>query len=359
MSDSQHATLLRRMARAQDQPAAENPLTTSRAVRLALTKAANDTTGLVLSVKDVQEVQLALDDMLAQLDDGLMLIALQRGSEVAGLIALDMQMRAAILEVQTVGALINAVAEDRAPTGTDQTLATPLIKAFLAAFAEAVIGMELEGWVDQTEPGNRLSGTRDAGLTLTDCAYRMVRMDVDLGVAERQGIISVALPLAHAEPESTPVEEKPVNWAEAFPANVAEAPARLDALLHKFHVSLARAQSLQVGTILPLPGCTVESVRLLAEDGQVVANAKLGQMGGKRAVRLQAAPKAELAELGQPTSSQMAEPALMPEAEPLGLALDTPEPAGDLLGADEETELLGEGFPALDMSEMPGAPLSD
>ena len=48
---------------------------------------------------------------------------------------------------------------------------------------------------------------------------------------------------------------------------------------------------------MPLPGCTVSSVRLLSPDGQVVAQAKLGQVGGYRAVRLEAAPPPELSDL--------------------------------------------------------------
>ena len=55
---------------------AENPLTSSRAVRLVLTKAANDTVGLALSVLGVSEEVNALDDMLGTLGDDLMLIEL-------------------------------------------------------------------------------------------------------------------------------------------------------------------------------------------------------------------------------------------------------------------------------------------
>ena len=64
---------------------------------------------------------------------------------------------------------------------------------------------------------------------------------------------------------------------------VSAAPASLDALLHRFKMHIGAAQSLEVGQVLPLPGCTVNSVRLLAPDGKVVAQAKLGQVGGMRA----------------------------------------------------------------------------
>ncbi len=72
MTDSTQATILRRMTSSHETDVAENPLTSSRAVRLALTKAANDSVGLVLTVSSVAEDVSALDAMLDGLPDGLM-----------------------------------------------------------------------------------------------------------------------------------------------------------------------------------------------------------------------------------------------------------------------------------------------
>lgn len=297
MNEGTQAILLRRMTRSQDKAVAENPPTASRAVRLALTKAANDTVGLVLSVQGVAEEVTLLDDMLATLGDDLMLIGLEQGGSLYGLIALDMQLRAAIVEMQTMGALVAQQAEDRAPTRTDKTLSDPLVGAFLAAFPEAVQNTPLEGWMDGVTHTDRIDSTRAAGLVLEDVNYRIVRMSVDLGIADRNGMLIVALPLVK---EVIPTVVEPptrIDWEPAFTQAVSEATACFDALLHRFAVPLATAQSLKVGSVLPLPGCTVNSVRLIAPDGQCVGQAKLGQAGGHRAVRLECAPAPQLGEL--------------------------------------------------------------
>lgn len=348
MTDSAHTTLMRRMTRTQDADVAENPLTTSRAVRLALTKAANDTVGLSMTVRSVAEEQAQLDAMLGDLPDGLMLTSLLREGAPIGLAALDMQLRAAVVEMETVGALIDAPAEDRAPTGTDQIMVAPMMRAFLQALPEAIAPTPLAGWADGITPGAGFADTRAAGLILTDCAYRILRLEVELGVAERAGLILLALPLAVATEElPLPVPEAP-PWAQAFPSAVARAPARLDALLHRFSVSLATAEALRVGTLLPLPGATVENLRLLADDGRVVGTAKLGQMGGMRAVRLQVPPAPEMIALG--TSAAPAPPPDMQDLPDLPEIAGLPEPdmALAVASADgtDEAEFLAE--PALD-----------
>lgn len=290
-------TLLRRMTRSQEQEVADNPLTASRAVRLALTKAANDTVGLVLTVESVAQEITTLDDMLGTLGPEMMLISLARDGEGVGLLALDMEMRAAVLEMETMGAVLAQPAETRKPTRTDKMLCDPLLQNFLSAFPGAVTHTPLEGWVDGASVGEKIDSTRAAGLVLKDCAYRILRMSVDLGVADRRAMLVIVLPLVEetAAPDAAP--PAPVDWGQIFQENVAEAPACLEALLHRAPISLATAQSLQVGTILPLPGCTVNSVRLLSPDGHVVAQAKLGQIGGYRAVRLETAPAPQLGEL--------------------------------------------------------------
>ncbi|MFA8444244.1 FliM/FliN family flagellar motor switch protein [Yoonia sp.] len=302
MTESTQVTLLRRMTRPQGQEATVNPLTSSRAVRLALTKAANDTVGLVLTVQSVAEETTDLDDMLGSLADDLMLVALQHADHLVGLIALDLEMRAAVLEMETMGAVLAQPAEQRVPTRTDKMLCDPLVAAFLAAFPAAVAGTALEGWMDGVTPGDRVENGRAAGLILADCTYRIVRLSVDLGVADRQGQVVMVLPVVQEVTETVVAPQDAVDWDATFQDAVSHAPACLTALLHRFPVSLATAQGLQVGSVLPLPGCTVHSVRLLSSDGTGVAQAKLGQVGGYRAVRLEAAPALQLTDLAEPAT---------------------------------------------------------
>jgi flagellar motor switch protein FliM len=324
MTESTHATLLRRMTRPQDVDVVENPLTSSRAVRLALTKAANDTVGLILTVSSVAEDVSELDAMLDGLPDGLMLVGLHRQDRLVGLIALDMQLRAAVLEMETMGVLSPQSADDRAPTRTDKMMCGPLIAGFLDAFPQAVRGTDFDGWGDHITHEDQIADTRSAGLLLDDCPYRIVQMNVQLGAADRQGLLLVALPLVDEPQDVSQPVEVATNWNVDFPKAVQDAPAVLTALLHRFSLPLATARALQIGTVLPLPGCNVSSVRLIATDGKAVAQAKLGQSGGMRAVRLQAAPLPDLHDLSAPMG---AEPVVLAVEDGLDLPIDLAEPA--------------------------------
>lgn len=329
MTERSHATLLRRMTRSQEKEVVENPLTSSRAVRLTLTKAANDTVGLAITVSSIAEEVTALDDVLASLSEDLMLVELRRNGGLIGLVAVDMQLRSAVLEMQTIGALVGAMADPRPPTRADKVMCDPLIAAFLAAFPTSVIGTPFEGWGDDVVLGEQMESTRSAGLVLDDRQYRVVRMSVDLGIADRQGLLVMALPLADQAADPAPVPVPEVDWEAAFEEVVLDAPASLDALLHRFQISLAQAHSLEVGTLLPLPGCSVNSVRLMAPNGQEVGQAKLGQIGGKRAVRLQSAPLPELQELPGGALHLQTQP---PQSEimPQGVDVSPPTPEIDL-----------------------------
>ncbi len=285
------------MIRPRNDEGGDSPLTSSRALRLALMKSANDSIGLVLTVTSVAEDVVMLDDMLGGLSDDLLLVGLGRDDARVGLISIDLQLRAAIVEMQIVGAPIDQAATDRAPTLTDHRLCEPFLDAFLKAFPAAVSGTPLGGWADGVALDDRFGDVRAAGLVLADCKYRVVRMNVDLGVAERQGQIAMVLPLAEVSLPQVAVDPDPVDWDAAFQETVQDAPATLEAQLHSFSVPLAAIEGLRVDQLLPLPGCTVSSVKLRAADGTTVAQAKLGQLGGMRAVRLQPAPLPQLTEL--------------------------------------------------------------
>lgn len=330
------ATVLRRMIRQRDQMTTDNPLTSSRAVRLALTKAAHDAIGLVLTVTSVAENEADLDAMLDGLSDDLMMVGLLRDGQLAGLATLDAELRAAVVEMQTVGALIDAAAPERTATNTDAFLSLPVLDAFLAAFPTSVRGTTLEGWGDDITADTRIPDRRTAGLVLTDRLYRSVQLNVDLGVADRQGALQIILPHIAVQSAIVAGPDRLAEWGPAFQDSVLDAPTVLDALLHRFDMSLADLRDLTVGTVVPLPGCSVSSVRLLAPGGAPVARARLGQMGGKRAVRLETPPAAQMAELA---TGHAADP--MPQAIAADPMMDAPAMA--------EVDVAEDDFPAMNL----------
>ena len=331
MANDTHTSILRRMTSPQTDEVAQSPLTTSRAVRMAMRKAAHETLGLVVSVTEVEETVQPLDDMLAGLADELMMVALRRQSRDVGLIALDMQMRAAVVELQTAGQVSERAPDIRVATSTDKQMNDPLLQAFLQDLSLSVAGTEFEGWLDGLSHHDIVRDIRAAALLLEDRDYRILRMNVDLGVEGRAGSVVIALPLSSVVvPPEAPIPAK-VAWNPAFHQSVSIAPSVFDVELHRFRISLAEAEALQVGQVLPLPGCTVSSARLVALDGKVTLPAKLGQIGGKRAVRIEQAPSETMADLAAiPADAPMqAAPPIdvpMPQIDMEEPQFDAPEP---------------------------------
>ena len=112
--------------------AVDVPLTSTRALRLAMTRAADRSLGMTLTVAKVTEDLKPLDTMMATLPDEMSFVRLERGGVLVGLIALDVQLRAAANEVQTMGKVSTKNAPDRAHTGTDMMLAAPLCEGVLS-----------------------------------------------------------------------------------------------------------------------------------------------------------------------------------------------------------------------------------
>ncbi len=356
MADNSHTSILRRMTNPEVDEAPQSPLTTSRAVRMAMTKAAHGTLGLVVSVTAIEEVVQPLDDMLKGLVEDLMMVALHRQGQPVGLIGLDMQMRAAVVELQTIGQVSKHAADIRNATSTDKQMSDPLLQTFLQGLSESVAGTEFEGWLDGLSQHDMISDIRAAALMLDDKDYRVLRLSVDLGVEGRAGSVVIALPLSPVVvPPDIPMPTK-VDWDPAFQKTVSDAPTEFEVELHRFQISLAQAKNIQVGDVLSLPGCTVSSARLVSLDGKVELSAKLGQIGGKRAVRIEQAPSIGMDDLAalpadqpMPAMPDMPEISAMPAMEPEEPQIDSPMVA-DLdspMGAD-----LGEIALDLPMAEI-------
>ncbi len=310
MTITSHVTLLRRMARMEVAVSTQNPLTTARAVRILLPQVAQDTLGLSLSVSSIAESEAELDDMLASLEDGLMLVRLERGTHAAGLLALDAELFGAAVETRTTGKLRGKSAAPRTPTSVDRVLCDGMIKGLLERFPDAVRQTKWDGWVDDVLAGTMFKDARTAGLILQDVRYRIVQMSIDLDGTDRQGNLVLVLPLPRPAPKpEVPTAPQP-DWSTALGEIINDVPATLTAELHRFSLPLAQMQRLQVGDVVPLQGCSVSSVRLLDATKRSVATAKLGQSGGMRAIRLETPPAPQMDEI-HPSAT----PALAAEVE--------------------------------------------
>lgn len=295
-SDDLGVSVLKRLARAPLDAVSMAPVSPSKALRLAMIRAAEIKVGLLVTVLGITEEILPLDDVLHLIEDDHLLLALNGDRGLCGLAGIDLQTRAAVIEMQTTGMLRATPADPRAVTATDAAMLAPLIDGLLTDAHDTTIGTPLEGWTGSYAVGDRVINTRAAGMAMVDTTYRLVRLTLDLGAGERQGMIQIALPLNR----EMKVEEAPdaaATWSAAIAAAVGTAPAELHAVLHRMCLSLRQVDGFHVGQMLALPGITVGSIKMEAADGRVLARARLGQMTGLRAVRLQVPAAVEMTEV--------------------------------------------------------------
>lgn len=278
-------------------PAPAEPPLPSRIFRQSVIRAADRGAGLPLVVLGVEVTESSLDDLVVGLDPGHLLVMIGGGSGAEGVMALDPEVVAALIEMQTVGLLLPQPASRRDPTTADLAMAEPFAHHFMAELRTEVEDGTLARLLAGIGVLGRFANRHAVALALPDGRYRLVRLSLDFGQADRQGGLLLALP-SHT-PEASAATQVPSDpaWTAALSRSVLDAPCRLDAVLHRRTLTLGAVEAFAAGQVLPLPGVTVASVRLEAPGGALVGPGKLGQMGGMRAVRLSAPRPPQLEEM--------------------------------------------------------------
>lgn len=275
--------ILKRKAEAAREDRETRVMSARRALRRALTRAAELGLHLPLSVRGVEERAMDRDTLLAGLEPGGLFVSLERDAAPPGLIMLDVQLLSALIEVQTLGQVFDKAAKDRKVTRTDAAVAMPLIDGTLTGFDQLMMGQEGAQPLAGYHFGAWQKDLRLVQASLPDGEYTLFRLSVVLGHGDRHGEMSLALPVV---PEPAPVPEAQPSKRPSLREEVLDAPARLETVLHRQVMSLEEIAALKPGDVLPLPLRCLSEVRLHTGDRQTVASGVLGQIGGNRAVRL-------------------------------------------------------------------------
>jgi len=265
--------------------AKDAPASPMRQMRRALSRAADKAVNLSASVLGISQDDLEAEAMIEGGPDGWVVLGL-RGANTAGLTGLfllDPAFRSALVEMQTMGNLLGAPDHERAVTGTDGVMCVPFADQLMKQLAEAGFG------ADEFEPASYdmgpIADLRSAGLVMTQGLYRCWRITVQLGGGDRQGELMIAMRpnVAAQENNDQPAQE----WSDKLRRVVGDAPAEMAAVLTKMTLPISKIEDFEVGQVLELAGTTVGSVTLVGPDGKAVATARLGQIAGKRAVRVE------------------------------------------------------------------------
>lgn len=257
----------------------------ARGLRLGLARAAASVLELPLQVTDLKITDVSLDALTGVLPDDMLLALLDGPDGARGAVGLDRAVVAALIEVQTMGAVGTLPVSERRLTPTDAAMVAPWLDAALERVDVSLsretppVGGKDASWMVGYRFGAMAEEPRALTLALDSPGFHMVRATVDVALGRRTGEILLLLPAAKS-PEVPSKKAGPVPQ-ETF----LSVPAELQVIAARLRLPLDRAGALKPGQILPLDGL-LEEAELRAVDGTLAGLARLGRLGDHWAVRL-------------------------------------------------------------------------
>jgi flagellar motor switch protein FliM len=275
-----------------------------RSWRVSLARAARDMLTLGLTVVRLNQSRGSLAEVLDLPPDRAMIAVLEGPGEGLGLMAISAPVLAAMTEIQTIGRVSAVPQAVRKPTRTDAAMVAGFVDAALEGLELALAEEADLQWAGGFRYASFLDDPRPLGLLMEDIDYRILTAEVSVEDGARTGQILMVLPAAgRGKRPKTLASAVPAAVAgHAFAEDLAEqvdgAACVLTAVIHHLICPLSDVIALQVGDLLPLSFASLDQVGFEGIDGQRIAEGRLGQNRGMRAVRLTppAQPKEPTAE---------------------------------------------------------------
>ena len=307
-----------------------------RALPLALARAARDGFGLALECVAVRPHRYSLAEVLELPPERALILLLEGPRGAVGLMILDADMLAGLIEAQTLGKVTAQPVLPRKPTRTDAAMMADWVDMVMAGLEEQLLTEEDLVWTDGFRYSSHLDEPRPLALLLEDTSYKVLTVEADRA-ATRRGQMILALPAdGHGRrPQRQVVTVSPdplegARFAEALGDQVLEAEVLVQGVLTRLSLPLAQVLTLKPGDLLPLPHAALDRIEVTGLDGRGRGQGKLGQSKGMRAVRLTQCGDAERRSGADVAASRPAQPpvAAAPVSTARGaLAPDLP-PAG-------------------------------
>lgn len=272
--------------------AAEGGPGADRSWRLALARAAQDTLSLPLDVPRLSLHRRSLTELTDILPDRALLAVLEGPGESLGLLALSPAVLAGLIEVQTMGRVLSQTPLPRKPTRTDAAMVAGVIERALTALDDALADEADLIWAGGFRYASFLDDPRPLGLLLEDHPYRVMTALVSLAGGAKSGEVILALPAegrGHRPMLGASLADD-AHAVHAFARSLSDAvlsvPCQLDAVLGRTVLPLAAVMDLVPGSVVTLPKASLSGLRVEGMDGRSLAEARLGQNRGMRALRL-------------------------------------------------------------------------
>ena len=261
---------------------------------LALARASRDCLALGLEVTGLTTTQTSLTELLDIVPDRSLIAVLDGPHDGLGVMVLSPQVLAALIEVQTLGQVMPGPAQMRKPTRTDAAMVAAWMDTALHG-AEVLLSHDADlPWADGYRYASFLADARPLGLLLEDVPYRLVTTDISLAMGLKTGPVMLALPAhgrgRHPEILMPDVAPPPAghSFADLLQDRIMAAECTLQAVIARLRLPLGHVLDLVDGAVLPLAEAGIHRIVLETADGCPLAEGRLGQHRGHRAVRLMA-----------------------------------------------------------------------
>lgn len=283
MSDTVRDSLLKRRVTPPRPVMATGATAIKNMLVVALPRTADQLMGLQVSIQSVIFGILDQSAVIANLTENDLICRMSRAGSSSGLIVVDPPFLAALIEFQTLGKVTSVPPTERPPTNTDVTVLSDILDHWLTDLARAA---SEHGLAEDLLPTGY---TRDAGhldlraaeLALDPGQFRLLDISIDFGGETKFGKLSIYTPIVAASKG----ENLDATFGHQLRTHLLDAPVEMTAVLARESRSLDEITSLNEGDMFLLRTAQLQSVRLEAEDGNLISMARLGQTGGKRAVR--------------------------------------------------------------------------
>ncbi len=282
----------RKVAAARTQQGADGLAGTSRIWPLALARASRDSLALGVDATGLVTQQTSLTELLDIIPDRSLIAVLDGQLDGLGVLILSPPVLAGLIEVQTLGQVMPGPAQQRKPTRTDAAMVAGWIDTVMEG-VERILSHDADlPWADGYRYASFLDDPRPLGLLLEDVPYRLITAEVGLAMGVKSGPVLLALPArgrgrqpqtllsAEAEPPSGP------GFAEALEERIMTADCLLQAVIARLRLPLGQVMTLTEGSVLPLGDAGLDQILIETMDGAPMAQGRLGQHRGHRAVRL-------------------------------------------------------------------------
>lgn len=327
--------VLRRMAGARPAPAkssGEAP-ELERAMLLAAARAGGAVSALGLEATGCTGRRLDSDAVFEDLDPAVLCLLVDPpgradggsapAGAAAGVLCLSPTLVDALIEVQTLGRVDGPARPARRPTRIDAALAQPFARELLAQAAASAGGGEGERQVPgPLRPGTFVAGPMSLPTILTGTRFLRLDLTLSLGSGARNASITLIMPHRAAALAEPRVEgPSPVQWRAAVDTVMPTVPVRLEAVIQGTRLPLSKLLSLKPGDLIALPDDALSGVVLHGGSSGLTLpgrrriprgtslSARLGQLSGRRAVKISALPGRARPSGGTSASAGSAAPA--------------------------------------------------